>query len=201
MRVNTTVGTRDVRVRTHRLIDHHGTPLVAMRPVRGSDFDCHQIVVAELRTLCYVDGVVRDVTFSRVILESVRNPDGRKREAALVDSGTTNPNTTGRDVFGISVVGVNADFVRMKSHMKYVISEDKRKLVAYVDELRFGSRFSKVESELHGPLVLLWRQLHRRDLRGLRVRHDDGRWMIDGSVHGAINKTCLSHNCYGRPIL
>ena len=141
MRVNTTVGTRDVRVRTHRLIHHHGTPLVAMRPVRGSGSDCRQIEVAELRTLCYVDGVVPDVTFSRVILESARNPDGRKREATLVDSGTTSPNTTGRDVSVIAVLRVNADLVRMQSHSKYVLCEDLRKLVAYVYELRFGSRF------------------------------------------------------------
>ena len=107
-----------------------------MRPVRRSDLHCNAVKVAKLGTLCDFNSVPRDVLLDRMVFERLQLPHGVEREAARNNTSTTKPNTTGCGRVFISVQQVNADFMRMQTHTQHGRSEDRSKLVAYVDLLR-----------------------------------------------------------------
>ena len=142
-----------------------------MRPVRLADFQRGHIKRAELVSVRDCDGVLRDVLLYRVILESIKRPDGRLREATRENPSTTKPNTRGRDHVGIPVPRMDADFIRKQTHQHRSLIEDRNKLIAYVDILRRGISSSKIESELKHLLVIRLRQLrHSIDDRALYGR-------------------------------
>ena len=176
-----TIDARDVRVSTLRTTFDLAGEHVAMCPVRGSDSHFRDIKVAELVRLRLFDSVLRDVLLVRMIFEGIQGPHGCEREATREDLATTDPNTTGRDPRSISIPGVNADFLRMQTHFQHDLRENFSCFVAYEDLLRFVSPSPKIDSQSNQRLVFILRQLrHHIDDR---ARRDDGRSMIDGTVH------------------
>ena len=142
-----------------------------MRPVRGADFNIVDIKLAELVSVCDFDSVLRDVPICRMIFERIQRPNGGIGEATRDDLATPNPNTCGRHLVRISVMRVDADFIRMQTHIQQMLVEDRNKLIAYEDLLGLVSPFSELESEYKHLLVIRCRQLrHRIDERALYGR-------------------------------
>ena len=145
--------------------------MVAMRPVRGADFQRGRIKRAELVSVRHCDGVLSDALLYRIVFEGIQNPDGDLREATRENFFTPNPNTHGCDHVGIPVLRMDADFRREQTPPNKKLFEDRNKLVANVDIPRLGISFSELESELKHPLVVRLRQLrHSIDDRALYGR-------------------------------